>query len=375
MSNFDKKKVLFVCSNEPIPTVTRKVNLLCNHSNFNVHLLYWHRLKSHINFPVDIPVPENQIHKVNLLEPNGNIFRRVTMNLFFLGHVVKHINQIKPDYIHIVNMDIWCEIALLTFFSRIKLVLDLIDTRSVFHEKRLFKIFINFAFHNTRLVFITSPLYLSKYLNKFNYAKDTPVVFAPNAPEYLDFENFRKKKHSGLIIGYIGAIRGIEGMKSLIQAVKKLRDEGKNITILFAGMGRDVNFVHQLCKQYSFVKFKGSFYYKEIGRFYAQVDVVYSLYDTNENKQIHMSCRYSDAVICELPIMVQKDTYQAHLVQKYQTGLVVDYKEPDTIYQALNELYSNDNLIKRIEKKTKSIRQENFFENYANDIIKAYQNI
>lgn len=102
---------------------------------------------------------------------------------------------------------------------------------------------------------------------------------------------------------------------------------------------------------------------------------MYSLYEMNENKQIHMSCRYSDSVVCELPIMVQKGTYQAHLVQKYQTGFVVDYTDPDTIYQSLNILYSNDSLIKRIEKNTKSIKQENFFENYANDIIEAYQNI
>lgn len=371
------KTVVFLCSNVPIPTFLRKIDLLYASGEYDVHLIYWQRRKSIVSMPLQAKIHEVNIHRICLPEPRGGLIRRIFLNLIFFVKIAIIIIKTKPDAIHNNNMDmLLISNCFKLFHRRLRLVLDLIDTRELF-LKQFLRILFKQIFKKTDLIFVTSPMYISEFLNYKNMCcHNEKMIFIPNAPSSADFEGFQKKQNNNITLGYFGYIRGQDTIENVVAIIKELRLEGYSVSLFFAGIGTERPLVEKLASQYEFVKYFGPYEYeKDLKNLYEQVDIIFSMYYLDHNKKIHMSCRYSDAVVCRLPIIVQKGSYLAELVEKYQTGYVMELGKWEELKKLLRKLYLDRSDLQEKAKNCIKIYRENIFETYAPEILNAYRQI
>lgn len=372
-----KKTVLFLVSNEPPPAFSRKIALLDSLEDFDVHLVYWHRLKSDISMPLQTDLPSSNIHQISLPEPRGGKFRRILWNAVFFLRVLFKVAKLRPTAIHANNMDMWLMAFFLKPFARnVRLVLDLLDTRKFFLKPLLLPM-LSFILKRTELVFVTSPKYVSDFLCRIKpNISERKILFVPNAPSRADFEGFKKKDNEDLVVGYIGAFRGREAIRNLVEIAGELRDEGLHVKVLFAGMGLDKPLVEELAEKHDFVTYSGPFnYQRDIKELYERIDLVYSVYYLDHNKKIHMSCRYSDAVVCNLPVIVQDGSYMADLVKINQTGYVLELGRWEELKYLLRQLCMDRSDLEVKSRNCEAIKEENIFETYSPMIIKAYSDL
>ena len=370
-------RVVFLCANEPVPTITRKLDLLDNSEKFDAFLVYWHRLNSLITMPINTDISQRKIHVVNLPEPRGNLLRQLFLYILFFLKANQTIRRLKPSVIHANDMDMLFVALLIQLTGcRCKLVLDLENTREIF-IRNPFKVIFQWAIKRTSQIFITSPGYLDNYLKKIDPNADHKVLYVPNAPRNIDFKGFiRKKDPECLHVGYFGFLRGEETIGKLIDTAKKLNQEGLNVKIIFAGVGVCKPLVTKMAQQYDFIEYKGPFNYKEnIKKLYGNVDIIFSMYYLDHNKRIHMSCRYSEAIVCNLPIIVQDGSFMAGLVRRDENGYVLKLGEWDNLYKLLKHLYFNREELERIGQNCDKIKPANLFDNYENSILSAFTSI
>lgn len=372
-----RKTIVFLSSNEPDPTIIRKLNLLNSFKYYDIRLIYWHRINSNINKLLVTELEQDSIYRICLPEPRGNLVRRfVYYSIFFLNNI-KKISNIKPHAIHANNLDMLIIAFILKMFNqKIKLILDLLDTRS-FYLKKLWKLILHPILKKTDIIFISSPKYLDDFLLKITIQLHTDKVeFVPNAPLKSEFENFKKKNDNFLTIGYIGAFRGQEAINKLVETVYQLNELDYKINILFAGMGKDKFLVEKHNKKFDFVEYTGIYNYKnELKKLYEKVDLIYSIYNLSHNKKIHLSCRLSDAIVCGLPIIVQDNTYQSELVKKYNIGYIIEFGKWDQLKNLLSNIYSNRRELNRKSNNCKMLLKKNIFETYEQLIIKKYNSL
>ena len=371
----DNHRIIFISSNEPIPTFRRKINLLYR-KNYEVHLIYWHRNKSLINMPMTLDIPTQNIIKIELLEPFGNFFKRLLLNMVFFFRVKKYISALKPDALHINNIDIFILFASMKiFYRKMHFVLDLIDTREGFLKSAASKVS-RWSLKALDLVFVTSPRYYDDFLKLIDPGLPSErVLFVPNAPLRSDFEGFRKNKRDDITIGYFGFLRGYVSISQLVSVLNELNATGKKFSVIFAGIGQERPLVEKLAAQYSFVEYFGPFDYKDILKLYQRVDLIYSVYLLDHNKKIHMSCRLSEAINCGIPIIVQNGSYQADYVRKYDIGYVVDYGQQQQLFDILEYLYDHRDDVCRKSENCQNIKHEHVFETYEDRIVEKYDEL
>ena len=190
---------------------------------------------SDISIPFSKLLPNNRFIEIDLGDPRGNIIRRITLSLLFSLKLRKKISFINPDIIYPVNPDMLGLSFLSNLFLRKKkLVYDFQDQKGEdlnFIYKSLYKI----SALNVSTVFIRSEGFIDHIRSNNLFKKNVIIKYFAEAP--LGWELFEKKYTSNnfinpLVVGYFGNIRGKKEIESLIDAVKIVNDEGKNIQSL-----------------------------------------------------------------------------------------------------------------------------------------------
>lgn len=150
-------------------------------------------------------------------------------------------------------------------------------------------------------------------------------------------------------IGFIGGIRYINQMKMLVDVAGEL-----GCNVLFAGAGGtsgDYEEIKKYCAGKDYVLFTGKYdYEKEIAQLYGRVDCVYAVYDAdNPNVRIALPNKLYESIVCELPIVVAKDTYLSELVQKWGVGVAVSHNNKgelkDKFERLMNDKEYYDNIV------------------------------
>jgi len=326
--------------------------------------------------PMTTSLHVDQTVKITLPDPYGNLLRRFVYTVFFGASVIWKIIKIRPDIVHINNLDMFISFSFLKLVKHdLKFVLDLIDTREDFLKGKMLRL-AKFSMRFMDFAFITAPLYYEKYLKIIDpELSKRSVAWVPNAPMRRDFDGLVKTPHRGLQLGYFGFLRGADSINMLSEILAELNLKGQKISILFAGIGIEKPLVEQLADKYSFVKYFGPFNYTNVRPLYEQIDIVYSVYLLDHNKKIHMSCRLSEAINCNLPIIVQADSYQAEYVQKYDIGYVVKYGQKQELKTLLKRIYEHPQELDSKAENCASIKHEHVFENHAGKILDSYNEL
>jgi glycosyltransferase involved in cell wall biosynthesis len=372
-----KIRTVFLSSNEPIPTFTRKMDLLKDCDRFDVHLIHWHRKNSLINMPLHSKIERERVHNIELLEPRGLFIKKIFLYLVFFIHVLRIVRRLKPSLMHTNNMDMLFVACLINALGiKYKLVLDLIDTRQIFIQFPL-RMLSRQLLKMTSAIFITSPGYLHHFLEQVDKNIAPKVIFVPNAPREENFRGYIKKTDTNsLHIGYFGFLRGEETISNLVATIKKLNEEGLNVKVIFAGIGICKPQVEKFAEKYEFVKYVGPFSFNEdIKELYGSVDLIFSMYYLDHNKKIHMSCRYSEAVVCNLPIIVQDGSFMANLIRRDGNGYVLKLGQWSKLYKLLKHIYFNRQDLEEKDSNCNKIKQQNLFDTYEKKIIDRFSRL
>lgn len=133
----------------------------------------------------------------------------------------------------------------------------------------------------------------------------------------------RSKEKSGTLrILTIGQINRFEPNDKLMAAFSSHGDT----ELIFAGYGPYYQKYIDFCKENRItnVFFLGRYRKADELSFYENTDMVNILFLNYLNSDTLMSNRFYNAVVCRKPIIVNSNSYQAALVEKYHLGIVID---------------------------------------------------
>lgn len=264
--------------------------------------------------------------------------------LFYLW-CLAHLVFTRVDAVHCHDVDTLPAgfAAKVAKLSGIRLVYDMHDLPEAF--LRFFpltavtqSIFLASAKKMADAVLVVNDRFVS-YLGRLGFAKEKLVVIM-NAPPST---TGRSSKHRGkgfnvLYYGWLGEERGV---KLLLDAVKGL----DGVTLTLAGRGELEGLVRAEASKSRAVRFLGWLKMKDLEPAIREADLIPSLYEPRtRNAEIATPGKLLTAMSLSVPSLVPSGTYQAEIVERYRCGVVVDWKNPAEVRNAIERLYRDSAL-------------------------------
>lgn len=154
------------------------------------------------------------------------------------------------------------------------------------------------------------------------YGRDSTCVMNRRNPESLQVTS---KK----VIGYIGRIRELEPIISLIESAKKA-----NFKVVLAGDGVEVDNVLEMNPD---VDYRGSFTEADLPHLMKEISVMYAMYDENRAniKLGAIPTKMLDAAAFGIPSIVNQNTPMGDLCESEKLGKTAPYGNIEKISEAI----------------------------------------
>jgi glycosyltransferase involved in cell wall biosynthesis len=368
-----KPRVVCLYGNGPEPLAVRVACALRDSGEFDSTLVYWIRENSNVLLELSKDLGDMPVEGVRW--PVGRSMVMKVANrfvaLFLLARVVL---RSRPDVIHAWNFDMFlcAVVASILSLRRIRVMAMLQDT-SEWMLKWWAKPVQKVMYALVDEIFVTSQGFTDCMLRKFGLVDPGRLVrYLPNVPSENRFSCFEPKIWSGsLTVGYIGMIRGKEGVDTLVEAVDIARQRGCCVRALFAGRGILSPHAEELSRRTEAVDFAGVYDHSEIEKIYAQVDVIYGMYDRSYDKKIHLAYRFCEAMNCGIPIVCAEGSYMGKLVAEDRTGFAVPLGDATALADLFCSLFNKPELLQRASLAMSAHREEYRFESYQEMVIDA----
>jgi Glycosyltransferase len=327
----------------PNPRIKKRIEF--EKSNMNLHLICWDRGSEMQMVPSGNGY---EVHRIEIAARNNPLKRMVPYRKFS-KKAMEILMQVAPDLIHVQGLDMLKIACNYKQHSKktVRIIYEIADLHRLIIDKQrnMAKLMVQKYFQyadrrcceNIDLLIVTSQKYVERYFGAFVPAEK--IMYFPNVPDLNAFREYHKKRNrEPFRVGFIGDIRYPQQMKNLITAAKRC-----DMEVLFAGFEQGGNEIENLCKEYSKGEWFGKFDFKKQGAMlYEKCDVIYSVYDADmENVRVALPNKLYEAVYCEVPIIVAKNTYLADIVEEWDVGVAVDHRSPDELIKVLHRL-SND---------------------------------
>jgi len=173
-------------------------------------------------------------------------------------------------------------------------------------------------------------------INNLTYIYNSP-------PDIKNKANFSNEK---LLIFYAGLIDLSRGLKYIIEALK-----GINVELIFAGTGKDLNFIKAASSKYTNIKYIGLLPYEEVIKETYKSDILFSFYDTAiPSNKYASSNKLFEAMMCGKPIIISDGNTMVNIVKKEDCGIIVNYGNVKEIKEAFSKLIKSPKLRKKLGK-------------------------
>ena len=340
---------------------------------WDVHAIYWRRLRSNISIPFTSSIPEDRFHPITLPDPRGAIPRRLLLTLRFIWTARKLIGKLKPHSIHAVNADILAvaNIALLGS-KRTALVFDMQDQmgdRLPVHYRLLYRLLLRRA----DAMLIRSEGFIPFVQQNQLFADNKPVLYVTNAPAKWTLRHATATGRTELVVGYFGNIRGPQQVQALIDAAEQVQATGRDVRLLFAGVGPEAAMVQQAADRLAFVEYTGPYDYEtEYAGLQERADLIYALYpQETPNYRTHIARRFHEAVLAGMPIIVTRGTHMGDIVKPSSVGWEVGDGSVADLVQLLSDVYDDRSLLAKATADEEMLARHRF-ETYEPVLLRAH---
>lgn len=308
----------------------------------DVHLISWDRGTNMLLRPNENGYKAHSI----LLRAKSDPVRRMIPYARFVRFAIKELKSISPAVIHVQNLDM---LKIAVWYKhhvnqKVHIIYEIADLHKLLVDKQkslLRKIAQRHLRNEDRkctqdvdLLVVTSEMFYNTYFKDFMPAEK--LLYMPNVPDITAFKNYqRKAEKEPFVVGFIGAVRYKQQMKNLIEAGKKA-----GVKVLFAGVEYEGNELELLCRDEPHVTWYGKFdFTQKAAALYGMCDAIYSVYNADlENVKVALPNKLYEAIYCELPLIVAKDTYLSELVTKWGVGVSVRHDDVNELADMLVRL-------------------------------------
>lgn len=316
----------------------------------------WEPIQNVEHFIFDIDLPSAK-----------HLIKRWLVSRNFQRKALEKLDELKPNIIYAEGLDsliiagkykrrkavkVFFEVADLreNYITLPTKMIERVSTKLLLQKEKK-------AFENVDYLVVTSPKFYDMHYSTL--IPKEKMIFIPNAPDPKVFANYQKKSDGAFTIGFIGGIRYLNQMKMLVDVASEL-----NVNVLFAGAGGTSNEyqeIREYCKGKDNIFFSGKYNYdREISGLYGKIDCVYSVYNAdNPNVRIALPNKLYESVICELPIIVAKNTYLAEVVEEWGVGISVSHENKNELIDAIKKLQFKGASYDAIVKNCKRIKDSN----------------
>ncbi|MCQ2496146.1 MAG: glycosyltransferase [Lachnospiraceae bacterium] len=358
-----KSKVCFLLTHIPNPRMNKRINVY--KENYAVSVLCIRRKSQNIWEP--------QIDDINYyiydmdLPSAKHLIKRAIMSGKYQKVALEKLKEIAPERLYCGGLD---SLIIANKYKKnnpqTKVIYEVADLREAYitTPKNILKRLANGlvkkkekkALECIGLLVVTSPQFYNQYYCQF--IPNNKMIFIPNAPNKMVFENYKKKSDGRFTIGFIGGIRYLKQMKMLVDAACEM-----NCDVFFAGAGGTLTEYEEIttyCKDKSNVSFSGRYdYEKDISRLYGQVDCVFAVYDaSNPNVRIALPNKLYESIVCGLPIIVAKNTYLSELVNEWGVGVSVKHDSVEELKIEISKLMNDQAYYDKIVEKCNRIKKD-----------------
>lgn len=338
------QKIVILIGFLPNPRMRKRIEL--EKTLGELHLICWNKGGNMLQ------LPEADGYTAHIVDVKANVnpSKRLLQFPAFIRKATRLLRQIQPRVIHVQAFDMlhiayWYKQK---YDQNVKIVYEIADLSPLIMEKQtdLVRWLIHaYVVRADRiycraidLLVVTSEKYIDAYFQAF--VPQDKVLYFPNVPDLACFGNYRSKDHTkAFTVGFIGAVRYRRQMRNLIEAA-----EACDMDLMIAGYENDPPEFEASCKAYPRGEWVGKFDFKsQIAALYGKCDVMYSVYDADiKNVRVALPNKLYEAVYCEMPLIVAKNTYLAQVVQEWGVGVAVDHRQPEELVEALKRLRDDE---------------------------------
>lgn len=308
----------------------------------NVHLICWDRESNLLAYPN----AEGYTAHVLKLAASNDPIRRLVPYQKFSARAMKLLKQIKPDLIHVQGLDM-LKIAQKykrSCSGRVSIIYEVADLHRLLVDeqkhpvKKAMQLYLRNEDRRLQsaydLLVLTSEKYYETYFGQF--IPREKMLYMPNIPNLAAFDSYTKKEDmSDFTVGFLGVIRYKKQMLNLIEAARKT-----GVRLLVAGYETEPLVIEPMCKAEPNIEWVGRFDFNaQAAELYGKCDAMYSVYDADmRNVRVALPNKLYEAVYCEMPLIVAKNTYLAELVEQWGSGVAVDHSGPEELIAAIEKL-------------------------------------
>ena len=338
-----KQRIVILIGFLPNPRMRKRIEL--EKQLAELHLICWNKGKNMLNWSEQ----EEVVSHIIDLKASVNPSERILQFPGFARRATRLLRQLRPAVIHVQAFDMlhvayWYKKR---YDPSVELIYEIADLSPLIMEKQtgiLRKLIRHFAraadklyCKQVKLLIVTSQKFVDTYFGEF-VPKDR-IFYFPNVPDLSCFEKYRSKDHEkDFTVGFIGAIRYGDQIRNLIEATKVC-----DMNLLMAGYENEPKEFEPLCKADPKCEWVGKFdFNRQVAGLYGKCDVMYAVYDADiKNVQVALPNKLYEAVVCEIPLIVAKNTYLEEIVEQWGVGIAVDHKSVAELVDALNMLRSD----------------------------------
>jgi succinoglycan biosynthesis protein ExoL len=370
----EQTDILCFFTNVPCPRLQKKVKIASTQGK--VTLVYWKRPGTVYNIGLSqkallIPIEASFMN-------NRGLFRFLVFFIFLLKAwpILRRARQVRKVYVD--YLDVLFFTCLIFWNSRVELIYEVGDLISLQYGghpfitgtvSRLERLLLK----RVSTLILPSPFFLSEY---YRHIHKGSWMLIENLPESRTWQHFRRSQDNGeCVVGFIGSIRYRKPIECLLTASNELRGSGYNVSVFFAGTGPEEKEIRQLASGLEFVSFHGAYEYdKDAVQLYAQVSIVFSVYDTRiKNVKIALPNRFYESIICGLPIIVAKGTQLESYMRKYDSGYSIDCTSVKECKEVLKSQLIGDSEALRIKRSLNAIDKSQFFyDRYYDELLSLF---
>lgn len=338
------KKILLIRSNHFSNRVIKEAKSFVK-SGYDVNLFLWNRKGEDIS---KYHGNEYTVYEYVRLVPLGS-FKHLFHWLFWWYSIIRHISENKYDLIHVCGADSFPPVILSKLLKKYIIVYDIFDffgpsmpEKTPRVVRMLFTVVEKFLIQFADAVIIVDESRLSQLTG----SKTSKLAIIYNCvSDELQNIGLDKKVNSSFVVFYGGLLSKTRGILQMLDAVKDLPD----MKLLVAGFGEDENELIELFKAHNNVTYLGRVSHLEALRLTYMSDVIFAFYDPRiPNNRLASPNKLFEAMMCATPIIANKETTMANIVEGENCGVVIPYFDTNVLKDALMKLKDNPSLCTKL---------------------------
>ena len=328
-----------------------------------------------------IITPENiKLHNIHIKgfseAETMPLFKKIPRGIIFFVKVFKNLHTIKPDIIHVQNIQ---------------------NSIPVYLIKKIQKTPYCIALHNELILMgISLPKSLKKYWGKLPYVKNANSIISLTKemsdsvqnelqkesviiPNGVDTDRFYPILHASThnnrrIITTLSRIDNKKGLEYAIESMTKILKSHPDTVLRIIGDGDFKSELENRTNSLNIreaVEFIGTIPNTDVPN-YLQKSDIFLLPSLFEGLPLTLL----EAMACGLPIISTPVSIAPEIINKWSNGIIVPFKSPEAIADAVINLLSNPNLMETYAKNSATAAKETMsWKSVAEQYIKLYQSI